>query len=82
MVWAKPQRKTETWTKALWAELPTELLVRIVRFRVAVPGFRTEEVVLVTKLLDTQAYPDETIALLYRRWAVELCFRDIKLLLV
>lgn len=79
MVWAKPQRKTETWTQALWDELPTELLVRIVRFRVTVPGFRTEEVVLVTTLLDIQAYPDEAIALLYqRRWAVELCFRDIK----
>jgi hypothetical protein len=79
MLWAKPQRKTETWTKALWGELPAELAVRLVRFRVAVPGFRTEEVVLVTTLLDEQAYPDEAIAALYRRrWAVELCFRDIK----
>jgi hypothetical protein len=53
--------------------------VRIVRFRVAVPGFRTDEVVLVTTLLDTKVYPDEAIIALYRRrWAVELCFRDIK----
>jgi hypothetical protein len=30
-------------------------------------------------LLDTEAYPDAAIAELYRRrWAVELCFRDIK----
>jgi hypothetical protein len=78
MVWTKPQRQA-TWTKSLWRELPPELAVRIVRFRVAVPGFRTEEVALVTTLLDEQAYPDEAIAALYRRrWAVELCFRDIK----
>jgi hypothetical protein len=78
MTWAKPQRP-ETWTHSLWRELPAELAVRLVRFRVAVPGFRTEAVVLVTTLLDAQRYPDEAIAALYRRrWAVELCFRDIK----
>ncbi len=78
MSWAKPQRK-EGWTKSLWAELPQEIVVRIVRFRVAVPGFRTQEVVLVTTLLDEKAYPDSAIAELYRRrWSVELCFRDIK----
>ena len=79
MQWDKPQRKTPTWTKTLWAELPPSLTMRIVRFRVNVPGFRTEEIVLVTTLLDTEAYPDEAIIALYRRrWAVELCFRDIK----
>ena len=67
------------WTKSLWTELPEEIVVRIVRFRVAVPGFRTQEVVLVTTLLDEKAYPDSAVAELYRRrWAVELCFRDIK----
>lgn len=79
MAWAKPKRCPQTWDKALWGELPEELAMRIVRFRVSVPGFRTEEVVLVTTLLDTAAYPDEAIAELYRRrWVVELCFRDIK----
>jgi hypothetical protein len=78
MSWAKPQRP-ETWTKSLWRELPAALCVRIVRFCVAVPGFRTQEVVLVTTLLDAAAYPDQALAALYRRrWAVELCFRDIK----
>lgn len=78
MRWAKPQCP-ETWTKSLWAELPEEIVVRIVRFRVTVPGFRTHEVVLVTTLLDEKAYSDAAIAELYRRrWAVELYFRDIK----
>jgi len=78
MSWDKPGRESG-WTKALWDELPEQIAVRIVRFRVAVPGFRTQEIVLVTTLLDEKAYPDEAIAALYRRrWAVELCFRDIK----
>jgi len=78
MVWLKPQRP-ETWTKALWRELPRELHLRSVRFRVEVPGFRTDHVVLVTTLLDEKQYSDAALAALYRRrWAVELCFRDIK----
>lgn len=78
MTWAKPQRP-QSWTKSLWRELPAELIVRLVRFRVAVPGFRTQAIVLVTTLLDEETYPDEAIVALYRRrWAVELCFRDIK----
>ena len=78
MTWAKPDR-TATWTKALWGELPAAIVVRIVRFNVATPGFRTQEVVLVTTLLDEKAYLDEALAALYqRRWAVELCIRDIK----
>lgn len=79
MDWKKPQRDADTWTKALWEELPRALSMRIVRFRVTAPGFRTQAVVLVTTLLDEQAYPDEAIAQLYlRRWSVELFFRDIK----
>ena len=79
MTWRKPQRMTPTWDKALWSELPEELAMRIVRFRVKVPGFRTQEIVLVTTLLDTEAYPDHELARLYlRRWGIELFFRDIK----
>lgn len=78
MTWARPPR-AETWTPSLWAELPAEIVMRIVRFRVEVRGFRTQEVVLVTTLFDDKTYPDEALAALYRRrWAVELYFRDIK----
>lgn len=79
MTWKKPQRLTPTWDTALWSELPEELVMRIVRFRVKVPGFRTQEIVLVTTLLDEKAYPDHELARLYlRRWGIELFFRDIK----
>lgn len=65
MIWAKPQRPEAMWTKSLWAELPEQLTIRIVRFKVHVPGFRTQEVVLTTTLLDQQEYPDEAIIALW-----------------
>jgi hypothetical protein len=76
--WKRPQRP-QSWTKAMWSELPREVVVRIVRFRIVVPGFRTESITRATTLLDTERYSDETLAALYlRRWKVELFFRDIK----
>lgn len=78
-----------TWTKGSqapkhypqeWQSLPAELQVRLVKYSVAQPGFRTREVILVTTLLDAQQYPAEQVAELYHlRWQVELNFRDIKL---
>jgi len=77
--WKKPQRPRNGWNKTLWDELPEKLTMRLIRFRIAIPGFRTHVVVLATTLLDEKAYPDERLIALYRRrWAVELCFRDIK----
>jgi len=76
--WTKPQRP-EAWEKDLWQELPKQLQLRVVRFRVEVPGFRTDHIAVVTTLLDVVRYPDAAITELYlRRWQVELHFRDIK----
>lgn len=81
VTWKKPQRQGP-WEEDLWAELPEQLELRVVRFRVEVPGFRTEEITLVTTLLDESAYPDEALAALFRRrWQVELDFRDLKTVL-
>ncbi len=53
--------------------------MRLIRLRVAAPGFRTKSVVLVTTLLDPEAYPAEQLRELYgRRWQVELHFQQIK----
>jgi len=77
-VWKKPQWR-RNWERSLWKELPLTLTMRIVHFRVVVPGFRTEQITLVTSLLDTALYPDKALAELYlRRWRVELYYRDIK----
>ena len=76
--WRKPQRKKKM-AQADWDALPAQMALRVVRFRCDTPGFRTDEVTLVTTLLDEVAYPDAALAELYRRrWQIEVCFRDIK----
>ena len=51
----------------------------MVEILVEVPGFRTRQLVLVTTLLDAHQFSAAALGrLYYRRWAVELFFRDIK----
>ena len=81
MLWPKPWlwQRPRYLSKAVWKCIPQELTVRVVRFTLAVPGFRAQSVALVTTLLDAQAYPAEELARLYaRRWRIELWFRDLK----
>jgi hypothetical protein len=81
VVWPKPWlwQRPRYLPKSLWKLIPQQLPVRLVRFTMAVPGFRSQSVTLVTTLLDAQAYPAEELARLYaRRWQIELWFRDIK----
>jgi len=54
----------------------------MVEVQVEVPGFRTQKIVLVTTLLEAAKYTATDLGQLYfRRWAVELFFRDIKITL-
>jgi hypothetical protein len=81
LVWRKPDdwQKPRYMAKALWQLLPLELSVRMVRFTLAIPGYRTQSVTLITTLLDPKLYPAAELAQLYaRRWRIELWFRDIK----
>jgi hypothetical protein len=81
MVWRKPclWQKPRYLPKKIWNLIPLQLTVRVVRFTLARPGFRSQSVTLVTTLLDAQAYPAEELARLYaQRWQIELWFRDIK----
>lgn len=78
VIWHKPNKNSKMDQKD-WDELPDHLALRVVSFQVEVPGFRTEEITLVTTLLDEIAYPDAALAELFRRrWQIEVCFRDIK----
>ena len=62
-----------------WKALPETLTVRLIRFAVDIPGFRSQAITVATTLLDPVAYPAEKIAVLYRdRWLIELRFRDLK----
>jgi Transposase DDE domain len=81
LTWFKPhgwqRRRYLGWR--LWNRIAAQLSVRMVRVTLAVPGFRTHSVTLVTTLLDPVAYPAEELARLYLlRWRIELWFRDIK----
>jgi hypothetical protein len=76
--WTKPPRP-EWMDATLYAELPAELLIRELRVKVQREGFRVEELVLVTTLLDALEYTKEEVADLYlERWNIELDLRSIK----
>ena len=82
VVWQKPAQRTRGCSVGEWAALPDSLTLRLLEIRVTVPGFRTRRVVLVTTLLDPVANPAGALGQLYfRRWTVELHFREIKILL-
>jgi hypothetical protein len=79
--WAKPDRP-EWMDKATYESLPGEMEVRVVRVHVAVRGFRTRVLDLVTTLLDADIYRKKDLADLYRRrWEAELHLRSIKVVL-
>jgi hypothetical protein len=79
VVWTKTWKKPPYLTAEEWAALPEEITVRVIRRRVKQKGFRTQELVLVTTLLDPTAYPAEEIAAAYlRRWRLEMCLDDLK----
>lgn len=81
VIWQKGVRPRGM-SQAEYDGLPDEMVLRELRFRIEIPGFRTREIVVVTTLLDPVAYPKEAIAALYRdRWICELNLRHLKITL-
>ncbi len=75
----KPKEKSRVVTKDEWDQVPKYLDLRQIKITVEHPGFRPKAIYLVTTLLCPEKYPPETLRDLYfRRWDVELFFRDIK----
>jgi len=81
IAWPRPRHtKKMSYSRSEWEDLPEELKLRQIHVSVKHPGFRTQGFYIITTLLDAKQYPAEEIAELYfRRWDVELFFRDIKL---
>ena len=81
IIWSKPARPR--WMpKSMYRRIPDTLVLREVGVTVTQPGFRTRQVVMVTTLVDAQAYPKEELAAAYRcRWHVELDLRAIKVVM-
>ena len=77
--WRKPTVRPHYLDPKLWASLPPELERRVLRVSLALPGYRTRSVLLVTTLVDAQRYPAEALGRLYiQRWQMELCLRNLK----
>ncbi|MDA3903597.1 MAG: IS4 family transposase [Desulfuromusa sp.] len=78
--WERPKyTKKLAYSREQWEELPKELTLRQIRVEIKYPGFRKQSFYLVTTLLDATQYPAEELAELYfKRWDVELSFRDLK----
>jgi hypothetical protein len=80
-IWRKPKHRPAKcpWSAEQWEALPEQLEVRIIKVPIVRKGFRTQCVWIATTLTDPGRYPVEQIAeLYYRRWSIELFFRDIK----
>ena len=80
IAWPRPKYTAKlSYSKDEWDKLPEELLLRQIRVTVKHPGFRTQGFYIITTLLNAEQYPAEELAELYfKRWDVELFFRDIK----
>src|SRR5260370_5251201 len=78
VTWTKPKRP-DWMDEETYAQIPDEMTVRELRFKVEQPGFRVDNVVLVTTMLDATMYTKDELADLYlQRWNVELDLRSIK----
>ncbi len=60
VVWHKPKTCPQNLTKEEFATLPKSITVREVHYYIAIPGFRTQQVSLITTLLDAKAYSTST----------------------
>jgi len=77
--WQRPVQRLAGWSKEEWKALPETMDLRLVEIKVHIPGFRVRSYVIITTLLDPIAWPVEQLGRLYfKRWSIELFFRDIK----
>jgi hypothetical protein len=81
IAWERPRYTRKlSYSEEAWETLPHELVLRQIKVSVRFRGFRTQWFHIVTTLLDATLYPAEELAELYfKRWDVELFFRDIKI---
>jgi hypothetical protein len=77
--WPKPKQRPTWMTAEAYAALPASVILRELRYTIALPGRRTRAITLATTLLDPVLYPAAAIAELYgQRWAIETNFRHLK----
>lgn len=75
----KPRNRPKWLDVESYRSLPDSLAVRVISIRIEKRGHRTQDIHIVTTLLDPTAYPAEEVPQLYRdRWEVETCYRHLK----
>lgn len=75
----KPHNRPKWMTAEAFARIPATMAVRVLKFTISEPGFRTREIEIMTTLLDAAKYPAADIAELYMvRWQIEVNLRHIK----
>jgi hypothetical protein len=80
VTWYKPKQRPKAIPLEVFETLPAQMRVREVRLQITQPGFRPEEIIVVTTLLDAKRYPKTRLAELYRlRWqAAEVNLKHLK----
>ncbi|MCC5653086.1 IS4 family transposase [Nostoc sp. XA013] len=79
VTWYKPKKCSKGLSKDEFDALPRSITVREVYYYIVIPGFRTQQVSLITTLLDKSSYSTLEIVGLYgKRWDVELDLKHIK----
>jgi len=77
--WHRDRNRRAWMTREEFAALPRVMTMRELRVRVEQPGFRTRSFVVVTTLLDPEAFPRRELAAVYRaRWHAEIDLRSLK----
>lgn len=61
---------------AQWEAIPEEIPVRVVRLKLTSCGFRPEEIIVATSLMDASV--EDIGALFFRRWEMEVSLGDLK----
>ncbi len=77
--WFKPTEAPKWMSAEQYAALPVSIVVRELRYAIHQKGFRTEEITLVTTLLDAERYTLPELAEQFRRrWEIETNFGHLK----
>lgn len=79
VTWYKPKKCPKGLSDSEFVTLPSTLIVREVYYYIIIPGFRTEQVSLITTLLERKTYPALEIVRLYgERWNAEVNLKHLK----
>ena len=79
VTWERPKQVPDWMTRAEYDTMPDRITIRELRVRVADKTKRVRSLVIVTTLLDAEAYPAKALGGLFRqRWDAELDLRSLK----